>query len=355
MAMMELFGKKHAKYHTQIFFVIFSLILILTFLMVKSYIGLVFISLVYSVIIWPLYENLLKIIKKPNWLATPVAIFFSLLIVVLPSIIFLRTLIAQILEAVDFFQRSYSQQDLTKLITQLSDFLTKIPIFSDQLNQQQLLSTLNDLISPLRDFLLSSIWAVGNTSVGFIVSFLLMVILVFFILPNLKKLRNFLLVISPFSADATLQYLRRSYAMVMDTIKGTFVIGIVQGSVAGIFLAILGVPTPVFLSFLMMILSILPIVGTGFVMVPLAIVYALTGQWWTAILIFAWQMLVVGTVDNILRPLMVSKDANLHPALMMIAVLSGVKTFGFVGLLYGPLIMVILMTTLEVYKNEYRS
>lgn len=329
--------------------------ILLTFFMIRSYIGLIFVSSVYSMIIWPLYQWLLKLINKPAWVATPLAVIISLLIVVLPSIIFVRALFSQVLEAINFIQRSYTQDDFNQLIIQINDAFIKVPFLGGQLDQKWLANALTDLLGPLRDFLVNSIWVVGNTSVSFLINFVLMVIMIFFILPNLKKLRDYLLIISPLSTEATLQYFRRSHAMVMDTIKGTFVIGIVQGSVAGMFLAILGVPTPVFLSFLMMILSILPVVGTSIIMIPLALIYGLMGHWWIAILIFLWQILVVSTVDNILRPLMVSRDANLHPALMMIAVLSGISTFGFVGLLYGPLVMVVLMTTLEVYKNEYRS
>ena len=347
--------KKNSKYHTQIFFIFFALIIILTAYMVKDYVGLIFSSFVFSVIIWPFYRSLKEAIPRPVWIATPIAVISSLFVLVVPMVVFIRSLLNQVVEAISLLQSSYGQTDWQGWIEQNQGFNFQIPLLDIQINQQLIIQSLSDLLIPLRNILVNSIWVVGNSSVIFFINFILVIFLVFFILPNLQKLKNFLISISPLSADATLQYFRRSHAMVMDTIKGTFVIGIVQGLVGGIFLAILGVPTPVFLAFLMMVLSILPIVGTGMVTVPIAIIYILSGHWIIGLLVFVWQMLVVNSVDNILRPLMVSKDANLHPALMLVAVLAGLQTFGFIGLIYGPLIMVILMTSIEVYRNEYRN
>lgn len=350
----DIFKKKHSKYHTPIFFVVFCLILALTFYTIRNYVGLIFISFVFCVLIYPLYRGIYQKITRPKWVATPTAVMLSLVLVIVPSVIFFQSLFTQVVQTIGWIQNSYNQTNWLDWLSHTNGLIGKLPFISTQIDQQFIFQSLTDLLVPLRNLLVNSIWVVGNSSVGFFANFVIMIFLVFFILPNLVKLKNYLLAISPLSADATMQYFKRSHAMLMDTIKGTFIIGIVQGLVGGVFLAVLGVPAPVFLSFLMMILSILPIVGTAMVTVPLAIFYALTGHWVIGLLIFLWQILVVNMVDNILRPLLVSKDANLHPALMLIGVLSGIETFGFVGMLYGPLIMVILMTTLEIYRNEYR-
>lgn len=352
--MTDLLRKKHSKYHTQIFFVVFGLILSLVFYMIKNYIGLLFISFVFCIVIYPLYRFINQWISKPKWVATPFSVILSLALVIVPTTLFIQSMVAQVIEAIGWIQNSYSQTNWQEWLSGINQTLVKIPLIKAQIDQETIIQTLSGLLVLLRNSLVNSIWMVGNTSIDFVVNFFVMVILVFFILPNISKLKNYLISISPLSVEATLQYFRRSHAMLMDTIKGTFIIGIVQGAIGGAFLAIVGVPAPVFLAFLMMILSILPIVGTAMVTVPLAIYYAATGHWVVGLLIILWQMLVVNSVDNILRPLLVSKDANLHPALMLVAVLTGINTFGFVGLLYGPLIMVILVTTVEVYRNEYR-
>ena len=177
----DLLRKKHSKYHTPIFFAIFVVVLLLTFFMVKSYIGLIFLSFVYSIVVWPLYQKLLKFIAKPAWIATPLAIIISLLVIVLPSIVFIRILLTQVLEAVSFIQRSYSQEDFYQLATQINDFLTRIPFLNSQLDQQWLTSTLTDLFVPLRNFLVSSLWVIGNSSVDFLINFILLSILNYFI------------------------------------------------------------------------------------------------------------------------------------------------------------------------------
>jgi len=346
----------HSPYQVGIFFVLFGLIGVLSFIVLQPYLSLVFFSLIYSILIWPIYQRVSKRLGSRRSLSTLASIVLSILLLVIPGIIFAQTLVIQAVTVVTDLQSQVGPETLEQVVTQINSSVKVLPFAQDlEVTSQQLVQLIVQNLQPATDWFLSSFWQIGNFSITFMINLVLLIILVYFILPNLPDLKRYIYKISPLSKDATHQYFSRSYAMLLDVIKGTFLIAILQGLVGGIFLAIIGIPAWVLFAFLMMVLSMIPILGTGFVLVPIGLVLLLTGHPFLGILTMCWQFFVVGTIDNVVRSMVVSKVANVHPALMMVAVLGGIKAFGFLGLMYGPLILVVFVTTLEVYRQEYHQ
>lgn len=346
----------HSAYQIGIFFAIFALISWLTFIVVRPVIGLLFFSLVYSIVIWPLFKWLLPKLKHHRSITSLATLLASVVGLVVPTIFFIQLLVVEVVSLVNSVRSQYGLSTIPELVEQLNSWLAAVPFVSQsQISSTQIIDFISQNAKPVGDWFINSFWTVSNVSLGFVINFFLLIILVYFIVPNLPQLKKYLVSISPLSKDATSQYLLRSHAMVMDVIKGTFFIAIAQGLIGGIFLAIIGIPTWVLLSFAMMILSAIPVLGTGVILVPVGVILILTGSPIAGVATILWQFLVVGVVDNILRSLLVSKQANVHPAIMMIAVLGGLGAFGPVGLLYGPLILVVFLTTLQVYRLEYHG
>ncbi len=346
----------HSPYQVGIFFVLFGLIGVLSFLVLRPYLSLVFFSLIYSILIWPLYQKISKKMNNRRSVSALLTIVLSILVLVIPGLIFAQTLVYQAITVITDIRSQVGPNTFEEVVAQINTNLQILPFAQElEVTSQQLVQIVSQNIQPVSDWFLNSFWQIGNFSISFMINFILLIILVYFILPNLPDLKRYIYKISPLSSDATHQYFSRAYAMLLDVIKGTFLIAILQGLVGGIFLAIIGVPAWVLFAFCMMILSMIPILGTGFVLVPIGIVFLLTGHPFLGILTMCWQFFVVGTIDNIVRSMVVSKVANVHPALMMVAVLGGIQAFGFLGLVYGPLILVIFVTTLEVYRQEYHQ
>jgi predicted PurR-regulated permease PerM len=135
------------------------------------------------------------------------------------------------------------------------------------------------------------------------------------------------------------------------TLKGTVIIGIVQGGLAGLAFGVAGIEGAVFWGAVMCVLSIVPGVGTALVWVPAVIFLALDGQVGTAIGIALWCGLVVGTVDNVLRPLLVGKDTEMPDLLVMLTTLGGLALFGAAGLVLGPIIGALCMTAWRLWGS----
>ncbi|MFH1235884.1 MAG: AI-2E family transporter, partial [Parcubacteria group bacterium] len=189
-------------------------------------------------------------------------------------------------------------------------------------------------------------------SVTWIIIFL---ILLYTLFPIQNKLFNFFQNASPLSDRMDVVYATRVVEMSKSMIKGTLLVALVQGAVSGIFLAIAGVPYVLFWTMLMIFLGVIPMVGYGFVLIPIAVVMLLTGDIWQGVMLVVASVAIIGNIDNYLRPKLVSKQAELHPALVILGVIGGLQVFGLLGFIYGPVIMILLVTTFEMYQKYFRA
>jgi predicted PurR-regulated permease PerM len=160
--------------------------------------------------------------------------------------------------------------------------------------------------------------------------------------------------ISPFDNSINDLYLKRAGLMTKGMVKGQFIIASVQGFASAFSLWIVGVDYFWFLFVFLSFLSFIPL-GAGIITIPIGFVFILTGHFWQGAFIILWHMFVVSSIDNILRPHLVDKDARLNTALMLLAVFSGIAVFGAAGVVYGPVIMILIVTTIYVYAEFNKS
>lgn len=136
-------------------------------------------------------------------------------------------------------------------------------------------------------------------------------------------------------------------------IRGVLVVALLQGVLAGGGFAMLGVPFPVLLGLLTMILAVIPFFGPATIWGPVCIGLALNGDMTKSLLVLAWGALVISVIDNFLRPLLISKDAKLPALLLFFGIFGGLKAYGAVGLLIGPVMIALLLAFINIYRREY--
>jgi predicted PurR-regulated permease PerM len=139
------------------------------------------------------------------------------------------------------------------------------------------------------------------------------------------------------------------------TIKGTFLIGIIQGTLAGLAFWIIGIESALFWGTVMTVLSVIPGVGTAFVWVPAVIILAVTGHLGKAIGLLLYCALLVGSVDNLLRPKFVGKDTRMPEFLIFLGTVGGISFFGIAGFLIGPIVAALFVTVWEIYGETFRE
>ncbi len=169
-----------------------------------------------------------------------------------------------------------------------------------------------------------------------------------------KTIRRIISVLSPFHEPMNELYIERAGAIVKASLQGQFLIAFTTAVASALLLFLVGMQDYfLFFVFIFTLLGMIPL-GSGIVMIPIGIVAMLTGQFWQGLWLLIIYLLVVCNIDSFLRPRLVPRHAKLLPAIMTLSVFCGLYYFGFLGVIYGPLIAIILTTTFDVYA-EYRE
>jgi predicted PurR-regulated permease PerM len=184
-------------------------------------------------------------------------------------------------------------------------------------------------------------------------SFIMLYTLFYFLIdgPALLKRIKYL---SPLKDEYEDQIIEKFLSITRATIKGTLIIGVIQGATGGITFAIFGVGSSVFWGTMMVILSIIPGIGAAFVWAPAAAIKMLTGHIGAGIGILAGGI-VISVSDNFLRPLLIGKDTKMHQLLILFSTLGGIALFGLVGFILGPILAAVFLAVTDIYAIEYRE
>jgi len=158
---------------------------------------------------------------------------------------------------------------------------------------------------------------------------------------------------SPLPEKLDNMYIDRITIMIKGIVKGTFSIALIQGTIAWLSIMVAGIPYAFFWTLLVVFFSVIPL-GAWLVTIPLGISLIALGSVWQGLVILGVQVLITSNIDNLLRPILIPKDAEIHPALLLLSFIGGLQVFGLTGLIYGPIIMVIMVTTFEIYQKYYK-
>jgi len=173
------------------------------------------------------------------------------------------------------------------------------------------------------------------------------------LLPHYKALANNVRRISPLGYDVSDLYGRKITAMISSLVKGVFLIAIMQGAAMGIFYWLAGLPYVFLLVVVSMLLAMIPIVGISWLVIGIAVVSFLTGNYVQGLVVLGGFYGAVNWIDILLRPKLLSKEANLPVALFLLSIFGGLAWAGAMGLFYGPVIMLLLITTIQIYVEKY--
>ena len=183
--------------------------------------------------------------------------------------------------------------------------------------------------------------------------FFVMLYILFFFLRDGRQLADTLIRVLPLGDARERRLLAKFREVALATIKGTIVVGIVQGAIGGILFWALGIPAPVFWGAVMTIFSVLPAVGPALVWAPAAIVLFGLGAFVKGIVLIVGGVVVIGLVDNVLRPILVGRDTQIPDYLVLIATLGGIAVFGISGFVIGPVIAAFFLVVWEMFAAEH--
>jgi len=193
----------------------------------------------------------------------------------------------------------------------------------------------------------------GQNVARFLVLFFLMLYLLFFVLRDGEQMLEAIIRALPLGDERERALFAKFAEVSRATIKGTLVIGLIQGFLGGIMFSILGITGAVFWGVVMVILSILPIVGASIVWIPVAIFLLINGAWIKALVLVIFGAVVIGLLDNILRPLLVGRDTKMPDYIILLSTLGGLSVFGISGFVIGPIIASLFLSVWVMFQEEH--
>lgn len=194
--------------------------------------------------------------------------------------------------------------------------------------------------------------SVVKSSVYQVLGFCLTFYLLFFFLRDRRAALRSLRFLSPLSGAEMDQLFGRVRDTVYATIYGTLAVSVLQGVLGGLMFYWLGLPAPFLWGIVMALLAVVPMLGAFVVWIPAAVFLAVEGSWEKSLVLILWGGMVVGTIDNLLRPILVGKRLKLHTVLAFISLVGGLTVFGAAGLILGPIILTITTVLLEIWRHR---
>jgi len=297
-----------------------------------------------SVVLYPIYKWFRKG-KLPDW-------FSSLLTVLLFIIILCGPLLGIGLIVFKQAQHVYSSVVYSG---NTGPLINSVQVKINQLLPQGVAFDINQKISSVIYFLFNNLANVFNSTVSAIISFILIIFSIFYFLKDGEKWKKALLALSPISEKNSGQITTKLSHSINGILRGYLLIALIQGILVSMGFIIFGIPNPALWGVLAGIASLLPPTGTALITIPAIIFLFITGHTIPAIGLLLWSAVLVGTVDNVLNPLLVSKKIEIPPFLILFSVLGGISLLGPVGILIGPLTVSLLYSLTSIYIEDFHQ
>jgi predicted PurR-regulated permease PerM len=237
-----------------------------------------------------------------------------------------------------------------------SEYLQRLPFYEELAPyQEQIWSKAGEIASNISIFLVNSLSAGAIGTANFIFMFFVFLYTSYFFLMDGKKLINRILLYLPLEESSENRLLDRFTSVTRAMLKGTALIGVAQGGLAGLAFAVVGIEAAVFWGTVMIVLSIIPVLGAALIWVPAAVILAIGGSYFKAAGLALFCALVVGSLDNVLRPRLVGRDTKMHDLMIFLGTLGGITLFGVIGIIIGPIIAALFVTIWDIYGEVFRD
>jgi predicted PurR-regulated permease PerM len=240
--------------------------------------------------------------------------------------------------------------------TTVTIYLEKLPYYQEILPYRDIIiQKAGELVGTVSTFLINSLSSFTRMTFDAIFSSIIMLYAMFYFLTMGDLLLRKILFFLPLDDVNEQRLLHRFTSVARATIKGTVIIGIMQGSICGLAFAFAGIEGPVFWGSLMAVLSIVPAFGTAIIWFPALVILALTGNFVGVVVLAVMCGAVAGNLDNLVRPRLVGKDTEMHDLFVLFGTLGGLSMFGLQGIILGPIVAALFITIWEIYGVAFKN
>ena len=305
----------------------------------------------------PLYSWVRRLVRGRRSLAATLTLLILFVLVAGPVSAFVGVVVAQAIhvsdQAIPWVQQHFGAASTFNahdwLVQRFPPLAPYVP------EQAQIIESLGRAAKAVGSFLVVGAGQLTTGTAGFLLDLFVMLYAMFFFFRDGPRIIEKIFYYMPLSNRDEELLLERLTSVTRATIKGTLLIGIIQGALAGLGFWVAGIDGAAFWGTIMAVLSVVPGIGAALIWVPAVIYLFITGQTLTAMLLLAWCAAIVGTVDNILRPALVGKDAKMPDLLILIGTLGGLFLFGPIGFIVGPIVCGLFLTVWDIYGTTFKE
>ena len=322
--------------------------------MIKSFLMAILLAGIFSALAYPLYQRLNKWLKGRQAAASGITIMIIVFIILLPLSGLLGIVTSQAIK-VGQTATPWVQKQLSSPIA-ISQWLEDLPLYEYiDPYRETIYTKVGALVGAASQFFVNGLQAATMGTINFIFMVAILLYTMFFFLIDGDRLLEKILFYMPLEDRDERRLLDRFTSVARATIKGTAIIGVVQGGASGIAFAMVGIQSSVFWGAVMTVMSIIPGIGTALIWIPAALWLAAQGMWFKAGALIVFCGLIVGSVDNLLRPRLVGKDTEMHDLLILFSTLGGIAMFGIIGIIIGPIIAALFVTIWDIYGVVFKD
>jgi len=327
---------------------------------IRPFVLSVLIAAILSALVRPLYLVILRWFRGRKAWASMTTVFILVLVVGLPLLAFFGVVAT---EAVDVSQAAgpWIEQQITHG-GPLDQRLRQLPLIDHMPALQRLVPTSEQLAakagqaaSGVASFLVRSLAQVGLGTLSFFLQLFVMLYAMFYFLADGPAILGRILFFLPLALEDQEELLERFVSVGRATLKGSLLIAIIQGALAGLAYWVVGVPAAAFWGTVTTVGSVVPVVGAAIVWVPMVVYLLIAGHGGAATALFLWGVLVVSTADNFLRPRLVGRDARMSDLMVLLSTLGGLVLFGASGFIVGPIVAALFVTVWHLYGQAFAA
>lgn len=325
------------------------------YLIFKPYIAVILMAAIFALLFHPLYLFLNKKLKGRNSLSALITVAVFILIIVIPLTNFVGLLVKESIESYPVLEELVQSESFS---TAINDVLASYESITASLPSLGIASLdlqglLLDVGNAFTSFILKNANVVLAGTTHFIISLFFMLITMYYLLKDGHQFMERVMHLTPLPNKYDRKLFDKFRDVSKSTILSSVVTAILQGMLGGIAYAIAGLPAVLLLTVATAIAALIPFVGTALVWVPVTIILFVSGQYGFAIFLALWGTIVIGLSDNLIRTKLIESRSKIHPLLVFFSIFGGISLWGFLGIIFGPLVLAIILTILHIYELEY--
>jgi predicted PurR-regulated permease PerM len=320
----------------------------LFFSMIHQFLMAIFLAGLFSAMARPVYRRLKIMFNGHKHLASVTTLLLMIFVVLIPMMLLVGIIVAQAIDVgqsvTPWIKQTIEQPD------RLSSYLQHLPFYDELVPYREvILEKAGNVVGSISKWIVGGLSQATLGTANFLfMTFVFLYTMYFFQMDGAKLIRKILYYL-PLNSDDESLMLDKFTSVTRATIKGTMLIGILQGGLAGGAFAVAGIDNAVFWGTVMAVLSVIPSVGSALVWIPASIVLLVEGNVASGVGLLLFCGVVVGSLDNVLRPILVGKDTKMHELMIFFGTLGGIMMFGIAGIFIGPLIASLFVTIWELY------